>query len=298
VPELHRAQQRLIAAGRVYDGIWRLLDAERAACDDDIATWPEHVYLPMERAAIGLAMWHAQHAPKRLDPMSLVGPASMLAGLATWRVTQGIYRFDPDIYAALVDTPVTGNIPGELFARLPEWCLYLETPGLKAPLVGTLDAALTQVEADWREAISRGNTTTRPAATYAAEARATFAPILSLLLYLCSDRADLSRPRPSRPTPTKTKQGPRHFPPAAPCTWDVGLRIGAALRHGMTATHDGTLAAATGTHASPRPHIRRAHWHTYLVGAGRTDRRLKWIPPIPINVEDLDQLPATIHPVR
>lgn len=34
------------------------------------------------------------------------------------------------------------------------------------------------------------------------------------------------------------------------------------------------------THASPRPHIRRGHWHTYKVGPGRTEKRLKWLPPV------------------
>jgi len=47
----------------------------------------------------------------------------------------------------------------------------------------------------------------------------------------------------------------------------------------------------------PRAHIRRAHWHTYLVGAGRSERRLKWLPPIPVNVDDPESLPAVIRQV-
>ena len=43
---------------------------------------------------------------------------------------------------------------------------------------------------------------------------------------------------------------------------------------------------------------RRAHWHTYLVGPGRRERRLKWLLPIPVNVDDPDALPVTIKPVQ
>lgn len=44
------------------------------------------------------------------------------------------------------------------------------------------------------------------------------APLVSLLLYLCSDGADITDPsrpgrRPGRPRPTKTKRGWRIFPP-------------------------------------------------------------------------------------
>lgn len=53
-------------------------------------------------------------------------------------------------------------------------------------------------------------------------------------------------------------------------------------------------AAASGR-ARPRPHIRRAHWHTFLAGADRMERRLKWLPPIPVNVADVSDLPATIR---
>ncbi|MBK8535200.1 MAG: hypothetical protein IPL59_08705 [Candidatus Competibacteraceae bacterium] len=41
-------------------------------------------------------------------------------------MTQGIYRFDPDLYAALIETPLTGDLPDTLLYRLPEWGVYLE----------------------------------------------------------------------------------------------------------------------------------------------------------------------------
>ena len=54
-----------------------------------------------------------------------------LGALAAWRPTQGIYRFDSSLYNAVIDTPLTGDLPCEILHRMPEWCVYVETPGLR-----------------------------------------------------------------------------------------------------------------------------------------------------------------------
>jgi hypothetical protein len=51
-----------------------------------------------------------------------------LGAVAAWRATQGIYRIDPTLYAALYDTPLDGKVPTEVFQRLPAWCVYVECP--------------------------------------------------------------------------------------------------------------------------------------------------------------------------
>lgn len=38
-----------------------------------------------------------------------------------------------------------------------------------------------------------------------------------------------------------------------------------------------------------RPHIRRAHWHTFLMGAGRGKRTLKWLPPTFVKSAELSE---------
>lgn len=99
----------------------------------------------------------------------------------------------------------------------------------------------------------------------AVEAGVDWDPLINMVLYLAAENADLTRAgqpaRPTRPTPTKTRRGYRLFPPQEPRSWEVGYRIGAALRRASQAT-DG---ASTGIERQgPRPHIRRAHWHTLL----------------------------------
>jgi len=166
------------------------------------------------------------------------------------------------------------------------------------PLVETLDQALAQVEADWRSGIERGNVATPPPPKFAERARRVYGPILSLLLYLCADDADYVRPEPPRAKRTKT--GWRMFPADKWTVWDVGVRLGAALRRAYQEREiEDRAAAAHGERSRPRPHIRRAHWHGYWTGPRDGDRRLivRWLPPIPVAMRDLDDLPATIRRV-
>ena len=79
---------------------------------------------------------------------------------------------------------------------------------------------------------------------------------------------------------------------------DAREQVGAALRQALSA-HEPT--ESTGTHASPRPHFRRARWHSFWLGKrDQHDARsvtLKWLPPIPVNVPGVDELTATVRDV-
>jgi hypothetical protein len=52
-----------------------------------------------------------------------------LAALGAWRYTQGIYQFHPDILTAIMDTAPHGELPVDVLLRMPEWSIYIETPG-------------------------------------------------------------------------------------------------------------------------------------------------------------------------
>ncbi len=136
---------------------------------------------------------------------------------------------------------------------------------------------------------------------YALGERATpsaLAPLVSLLVYLCSENAEFgSGTRPTRPQPKNTKRGPRIFPADKPTTWAIGVRMGAALRREY---RNEDSQPQGGSHASPRGHIRRAHWHSYWTGPRTSDARtliVRWIPPIPVNLNDHDDLPAVVRAV-
>jgi hypothetical protein len=73
---------------------------------------------------------------------------------------------------------------------------------------------------------------------------------------------------PTRPKPQKTKKGLRIFAPDQPSRWEVGYRLWAALKQALS-EHE--PAEQPGTHASPRPDIRRAHWHSFWIA--KKDKR-------------------------
>lgn len=52
--------------------------------------------------------------------------------LATWQYSQGIYRFDPDLYEGVIQSTLGCEIPVDLLLRLPERSVFVETPGLPA----------------------------------------------------------------------------------------------------------------------------------------------------------------------
>ncbi len=123
------------------------------------------------------------------------------------------------------------------------------------------------------------------------------APFLSVILYLCSVSADIAdlrgkRKKPGNPRPTKTKKGMRTFPTDGHTTWLVGYRIGATLRLADSEKEtEREKSAGEKSHASPRPHVRRAHWHSYWTGPRKEPEKqkliLKWIPPVLVGVEDI-----------
>lgn len=49
-----------------------------------------------------------------------------LQSILSWRATQGIYRFDPDLYREIAATPLTSTLPVDAFFTLPAWGLYIE----------------------------------------------------------------------------------------------------------------------------------------------------------------------------
>lgn len=60
----------------------------------------------------------------------------------------------------------------------------------------------------------------------------------------------------------------------------------------------GSGEALGGRHRSPTMHIRRAHWHTFRIGAGRKKTRVKWLAPILVNPSEAEPETLTINKVK
>ena len=79
--------------------------------------------------------------------------------------------------------------------------------------------------------------------------------------------------------------------------WNVGYRIGNIFDPEKNETVPSTISTGTGTAgSSPRPHVRRAHFHHYWVGPGRSKCIVKWIEPVWVNGNS-DTIIPTEHSV-
>lgn len=309
--------------------IWRTVDRVRAA-----RKWPDSVFLSMG-GAVPIEVTQARMIPETQKECETIATrANLLEMLSAWRVTQGIYRFDPDVYESVIETPITGELPAEQLQCLPEWCVYLETPGMRVcgdsareqlgvwawldwdehgkqfwlrlmglqaggwfdqyylPLEGTLESAVSSA--------MKGAGFEDPVAQGLGERVRWTTPIVSLLLYLVSEACDFgdAQRRPGNPRPVRTKDGVRQFPADKPTQWDVGVRMGAALR-AARAQQAAQTQGEDREKRTVRPHVRRAHWAHRWIGPRSGERKsiVRWIHPALVNAKTPDGLPAVIRPV-
>ena len=315
--QVHRAVRHLNNLVKRYPNISRQVDEVLRQRGKDLPDWPGYCLIPLA----GWAYIAMQQGVR--NHRALVADATALGAIGAWRYSQGIYRVDPELLTALANTPITGTLPSGLLLRQEAWSLYIETPGMT--LGGKLlhgfwmhpefDVGHQQPElglvldcddgmfgigihiGNWTltEAIERANQyTVRSApsvpADWAARAVASLlSPVMSIVLYICSDQPDIDDVRhpgrgPTRPAPRKTQTGWRMFPADRPAYFDVGARIGAKLRQAREAF--ARVAAETGRTVCP--HFRRAHWHGFWSGPRVGERvfKVKWLPPVLVaNVE-------------
>lgn len=91
-PTLPRPCEFLAEAGQRYPRAWNQIAQFRADRGKDLPDWPDYVYAPM---AAWYAAVSAEAGVSRL-PLDRVHDVGLLSALGAWRMTTGIYRFDPD----------------------------------------------------------------------------------------------------------------------------------------------------------------------------------------------------------
>ena len=106
---------------RLYPDAWKQVDEFRAS-RRELGDWPDWCFLPLAGIYAIVSKGKTLQSPNQAHYIGI------LRALAAWRVSQGIYRFDPTTYDALWKTTVTGDIPTDVLFHLPEWCVYIPTP--------------------------------------------------------------------------------------------------------------------------------------------------------------------------
>ncbi len=280
--------------------------------------WPNWCFMPM-------AAWAAliQVRCAGLDPflkeLAVSADLARLSAIGMWRYSQGIYRYDADLLSALADSKLSGELPSKVFRRLPEWCVYIETPGFTW-LGSALHGFWAHLEWDYNlqreelrlllntdrglamQPLHLGNWSIEEALhktlkfTLANAQRNTLTswldietlarlspladlkPLVSILLYLCSEAPDVDplrmpQPRPSRPDLKNGKRGRYIFTPEKPKVFPVGGVIGPMLRNAIDSEVTGRTV---------RTHLRRGHWHGFWKGprSGVRNFIYHWIAPL------------------
>lgn len=239
--------------------------------------------------------------------------------IATWGITKGIYQFDEDSFNAIIDTEQNDKIPKDVLLRLPEWCVYIESPNLtlyekeikgffvyvfgnEKPeyllIVGdygntceicTLSFAKDNVSDMLYEVLQKYKDTEKFNILVSELNK-----IISLIIFICTQPQEING-NPTNPIAKKTKLGYRVEVNHSERVWSVGQRIGTAIRLSEQQRKDHIVDHDI-TRNAPRPHIRRAHWHGYWTGKGRIDYKVNWIAPSLVNVSE--DMPAVIHKVK
>lgn len=337
-------ERQLAEINKRFPSLWKEVDACRAKRS---RSWPGWCFIPKSE----LETIFTPHLPTRINDDQQI-EIYYLIRLATvlipWRVSRNVYRFDPDIYQALIDTSLKGKLPVELLMKLPEWTVYLETPGLVHPTGGDvegvavslnftwendivlffipfcrnkrfvrafilredcfIEAAIQEVVERYHDMIGDMNLSKHKKRLDLEDEISFASKVVNLVLYICQTNseyrdircADGSDRIPANPSPKKTKKGFRFFPPKKPTAWECGFRQGSEIRRALSEQSE----YQGGTHRSPIPHTRAAHWHTYIVGKGsRKDpskgkRVLKWIHTILVNAAKDGDWDANARKVR
>lgn len=353
----HRAVHALHRASVEYPNAWSQFDAFRAAKGaPDFHDWPDWCYLPLAAGisvvtnGVGYSALQALVEDYAKKPGGApTGPGALVA-LGSWRMTKGIYRIDPALYESLVKTPICEKLPVDVFFQMPQWCVYIETPGevygemnchgvfvhleydvndghrelrfvlntdnhlVSIPVhidqLTLTDALNSAFDVADQNAIKFG-LASAPRQVFEPNAKELVQRLMNLVVYVCSQNDFVDRSlkspqaQPQNPKIKKTRrQGWKLFAARGCTEWDVGIRVGAALRKAYELEQMGESSAPTGR--KQRPHVRDAHWHTFLSGkrlrddgtaipASERKRHIKWVPPIAINVDDVDGLPAVIR---
>ena len=129
--------------------------------------------------------------------------------------------------------------------------------------------------------------------------------VVKCIYYLAAQNADIRQIKQAKDKRTKRYNGTR----INLRRWEVGYRIGEAFRkreselaqaeQGKDTEHEDSDSDQKDKRNRPRPHVRRAHWHHYWCGEGRTRLEVQWLSPMFVNASDKDDaVVATKHDVK
>ncbi len=232
-----------------------------------------------------------------------------------WMFLDFAGRGQPDRLYFVADAERFDEADGSMSLEFPTYALTLSGETLEECVEATARATVGI------EALIKGGVpeeeVEREVAAASEVIRSAVSRLLSVGLYLCAEDAEVvagdgSGALPANPAPKKTKKrGEKLFAAAGVREWNVAWRLGAQIRAAekeeREAEAEGSAVGgeAGGAGARKRPHIRRAHWHSFWTGprdparAHERVKAVKWLPPLAINAGgSSEDMPAVVRTVR
>jgi len=125
--EVERPMRFLHKANKFFPYDWKKVDAELIARKASFPDFPKWCFLPLdswsEIYSDGIDLGFIDAPPLYIN----VAP---FAAIATWRYSQGVYRIDEDVFSPMGKSRIGKRLNAEDLLRLPEFCIYIETPGM------------------------------------------------------------------------------------------------------------------------------------------------------------------------
>lgn len=231
-----------------------------------------------------------------------------------WGRCKQVYAFDAELEFALADTDEI-KIPVHILDRLPFSCFYIEfakdgifssehhgsfvhvirTPSRTHAILflrlgtdnrmDTLMIRFDQGPDDGTFLINRTSDIEGRVGHPDMEEFSMF--VLNAILYLCAENAEVSENPVTKTTYRQYSTPKNKFSEIR--KWDCGIRYGTAVRKHRQKSQDssGKQCKGQGHTSSVRPHMRRAHWHHYRTGKGRTELVLRWIEPVMVGTGEV-----------
>lgn len=309
----------LSKAAADYPGAWRLYDGFRAERGRKVPDWPGWCFAPLAVAYAVASQGHSRARALTAEGMRAAEDVARIGALAAWRPTQGIYRFAPEVFAALAATSLEGDLPADVLYTLPEWCVYVEAQDMSLdgepiwgwwahlendantgvvelrllldldsgllgiPLElgqGGIVGALAALEAEAHRRAPLGMAVPRSTPEIRGILAEMVSSLVSVTLYLCSGSTDLVDPKRPGAQPAEPKaKRTKKGPRLFPPKAPTVWRAGFTLAQSLRAA---SVSEGEGAHV--RAHVRRAHWHTIWTGPkDRPElrrRELRWFHPI------------------
>lgn len=273
--------------------------------------WPDWCLCPM---AAGTAIISRGRTP---DPFLLLKHPNILAviaAIAAWRYTKGVYIFDRSLTEALIKTKLNDSLPLEILYKLPRWSSYVQLPEnvIYNSMGNEIAGFYVHLEYDTKGGPSelrflvdyRSGKELQPLILYIMQNGSisvgvdemlkvsnerqkkffgshitdflfgkvsdftlnTINQLLPFVLYLCADNVEM-------PTPVTVPVLSNKMFPAKNITYNY-----------LSLPEIDSVNQSQGK----KPHIRRAHWHTYYAGPRSSKRKiiLHWLSQIHVNNEE------------